>query len=266
MTFGDSVEFFGFDKLKILALFAMVARMNHPALDNELVRLDFFTAALNAFFKYAWNNFLHATLEQIVGGVLEGENIVLQNALITKARLPARIAENAALNAIEEAKPKGVRRGYMGHLIAIGVRLQQAAARSAALAAAINANPGWSAYEAGAFAEARAAQTKPLGGQRPMGGPGESSDDEEEQELDEEGDSIFDRYQLGFGNEEFGEDDGEGGEIHFDEHEYEANGGAEGANGGAAIDGDGDGAGAADSGVGEHASDSPTSSGNDGQQ
>jgi hypothetical protein len=62
-----------------------------------------------------------------------------------------------------------------------------------------------------------------------MGGPGESSDDEEEQEIDEEGDSIFDRYQLGFGNEEFGDDDAEGGDIHFNEHEYDSNAPLDGA-------------------------------------
>jgi hypothetical protein len=28
--------------------------------------------------RFAWNNFLHATFEQIVGGVLESDNVMLQ--------------------------------------------------------------------------------------------------------------------------------------------------------------------------------------------
>ena len=41
------------------------------------------------------------------------------------------------------------------------------------------------------------------------------------QEIDEEGDSIFERYQLGFGNEEFGDEDADG-DIHFDEQDGNA--------------------------------------------
>jgi hypothetical protein len=41
-------------------------------------------------------------------------------ALLSNAQLPTRVAVSAAANAAEEAKPRGVRRGYMGHLIAIG--------------------------------------------------------------------------------------------------------------------------------------------------
>jgi hypothetical protein len=116
-------------------------------------------------------------------------------------------------NIEEEAKARGVRRGYMGHVTTIAVRLQQAAARSSPLAVAMDGDEEWADYVAGTLAATRAAETKPLGGHRPMGGPGESSDEDEvsDEELDDEGDSIFDRYQQGFGTEEFGDDDDDRG-------------------------------------------------------
>jgi hypothetical protein len=58
-------------------------RLNCAPIDRELIRLEFFTTSMQAFFKYTWNNFLHATVEQIVGGVLESDNLTLQLALVT---------------------------------------------------------------------------------------------------------------------------------------------------------------------------------------
>ena len=127
--------------------------------------------------------------------------------------MPKLLVDANRRNEEEEAKARGVRLGYMGHVTTIAVRLQQAAARSSALAVAMDADETWSEYVSGALLATRTAETKPLGGHRPMGGPGESSDEDEvsDDDLDDEGDSIFDRYQQGFGTEEFGDDDDERG-------------------------------------------------------
>jgi serine/threonine-protein phosphatase 6 regulatory subunit 3 len=222
MSTGEELEPFGFEKLKIMEFFAMVVRLNSAQINTELQRLDVFATSMDAFFKYTWNNFLHATVEQIVGGVLEGDNVPLQCSLVTQTKLLDRLVAADAANAAEEAKPRGVRRGFMGHLTAISMRIQAAAACAPALEALLQAHEPWLEYVNGSLARLRAAESKPLGGHRPMGGPGESSDEDEE-ELDDDGDSIFDRYQLGFGTEEFGDedDDDEHGDIHFDEQEYE---------------------------------------------
>mmetsp|Transcript_8349 Transcript_8349/g.14426 ORF Transcript_8349/g.14426 Transcript_8349/m.14426 type:complete len:827 (+) Transcript_8349:168-2648(+) len=213
MSTGVALEPFGFEKLKILEFFAMVVRLNCAPIDRELIRLDFFTTSMEAFFKYTWNNFLHATVEQIIGGVLESDNLTLQLALVRQTNLPKLLVDANRRNEEEEAKARGVRLGYMGHVTTIAVRLQQAAARSSALAVAMDADETWSEYVSGALLATRTAETKPLGGHRPMGGPGESSDEDEvsDDDLDDEGDSIFDRYQQGFGTEEFGDDDDERG-------------------------------------------------------
>lgn len=227
MSTGEELEPFGFEKLKIMEFFAMVVRLNSAQINTELQRLDVFATSMDAFFKYTWNNFLHATVEQIVGGVLEGDNVPLQCSLVTQTKLLDRLVAADAANAAEEAKPRGVRRGFMGHLTAISMRIQAAAACAPALEALLQGHEAWLEYVNGSLARLRAAESKPLGGHRPMGGPGESSDEDEE-ELDDDGDSIFDRYQLGFGTEEFGDedDDDEHGDIHFDEQEYEAERGA----------------------------------------
>jgi hypothetical protein len=227
MSTGEELEPFGFEKLKIMEFFAMVVRLNSAQINTELQRLDVFATSMDAFFKYTWNNFLHATVEQIVGGVLEGDNVPLQCSLVTQTKLLDRLVAADAANAAEEAKPRGVRRGFMGHLTAISMRIQAAASCAPALEALLQAHEPWLEYVNGSLARLRAAESKPLGGHRPMGGPGESSDEDEE-ELDDDGDSIFDRYQLGFGTEEFGDedDDDEHGDIHFDEQEYETERGA----------------------------------------
>jgi len=197
---------FGFAKLKISEFFAMVVRLNCAAIDAELQRLDVFSIAMDAFFQFTWNNFLHTTVEQIVGGVLEGDNVALQCSLVTQTKLLERIVEADRENTEEQARPRGYRRGFMGHLTAIALRLQAAAARAPELDALLNADEAWLDYVNGSLAQLRAAESKPLGGHRPMGGPGESSDEDEE-ELDDDGDSIFDRYQLGFGTDDFADDD-----------------------------------------------------------
>lgn len=238
MSSGETLESFGFEKLKILEFFAMVVRLDCEPIDAELMRLDFFTIAMEAFFKYTWNNFLHSTVEQIVAGVLEGDNSQLQLSLVNQAKLPSLLVNANKVNNEEIAKPRGVRRGYMGHVTSIAVRLMQTAARSAPLAAALESDKEWYEYLQGDLAAVRTAETKPLGGHRPMGGPGESSDEDEE-ELDDDGDSIFDRYQLGFGTEEFGDEDGDG-DMHFDDDYDDGHGGFEMYEDGSDDSGEGD--------------------------
>src|SRR5690606_21574851 len=95
----------------LLPTFSSQVRLNCAPIDAELMRLNFFAIAMDAFFKYTWNNFLHATVEQIVAGVLEGDNAQLQLSLVQQTNLPKLLVEANARNNAELEKPRGVRRG-----------------------------------------------------------------------------------------------------------------------------------------------------------
>jgi len=152
----------GFQRLKILEFFSALTHTNFLCLDMELHRLGIFATCIRIFFAYPWNNFLHSTVEQMIQVILDCESETLKLYLVTDCKLVDLICEASKLNEEESAKPKGVRRGYMGHITAISTSLLNAAANTPQLEAFLNGHEEWNKYNKGAFQVTRERESNTL--------------------------------------------------------------------------------------------------------
>jgi len=204
----------GFYRLKVIDFYLALLRTRYRCVDEQFVKLGIIHTSLDLFFAYQWNNFLHASVEQIIHSVLEGHNDDLKIAMLGHARLLDRIVEANNLNTSETNKPRTARLGYMGFVTAISFAIVNAATSNPKLEELIESHTEWKNY-ASSLTELRTIENKPLGGHRPLLPPGEGNVDEEEEQHD--ADSIFDRYKLGF-TDDFPEDANEydEGDMNFD--------------------------------------------------
>eukprot|EP01119_Soliformovum_irregulare_P020923 TRINITY_DN684_c0_g1_i1.p1 TRINITY_DN684_c0_g1~~TRINITY_DN684_c0_g1_i1.p1 ORF type:complete len:531 (-),score=148.79 TRINITY_DN684_c0_g1_i1:183-1775(-) len=163
------IEPLGFHRLKIVEFFAVVARTNKKCIDDELMKLGVIAACLDLFFAHQWNNFLHTIVEQMIVNILEGTNQELKLHLLKDAKLIEHICVASEGNEQESNKPRGVRRGYMGHITSISVNLISAAAGNEVIDTYLSEHEGWNAYVKGALASTRERENKIIGGYMPPG-------------------------------------------------------------------------------------------------
>lgn len=179
-----TVDPLGFHRLKIIEFFAILVRTNYKCVDDAIVKSNVLNVCLDLFFRYCWNNFLHTTVEQMIQGILDGENEELKKSLLVDCKLLKRIVDATQENESEIAKTKGVRRGYMGHLITISQVLLQTASTDAVVDKILNETPEWLEYVKGPLAQTRAIQATRLADYV-------SSDfNEEQEEVDEYGEEY----------------------------------------------------------------------------
>lgn len=152
----------GFYRLKVIEFFAILIITNHGALDAEIMKLGVLSTCLSLFFQYPWNNFLHSTVEQVVQTILDGENEELKLHLLKDAKLLDGICEASKENDEELAKPKGVRRGYMGHLTSMSTSIINIASSTPSIEKLLTTNEKWNAYVNGALASTQAKMNRSL--------------------------------------------------------------------------------------------------------
>ncbi|KAM3822461.1 serine/threonine-protein phosphatase 6 regulatory subunit 1 isoform 7-T7 [Vipera latastei] len=128
----------GNTRLHVVKLLASSLGTNNTALQDEIIELGALDTMLNLYFKYTYNNFLHAQVEACLSNIFSPlvgdetienhleprpESPVIQH-LLQKCRLIQRI-----LSAWEENEQSqldgGRRKGYMGHLTRIANALAQ---------------------------------------------------------------------------------------------------------------------------------------------
>jgi len=120
-----TVEPLGIVRLSIVKLLAALIATNSVEVNSKLNELGTVQIFLDLFFKFTWNNFLHAQVEKCIAFTLNAAkpNEELQNPLITnlfvQCNILEKILEKWEENDGEQAKDNGRRRGYMGHLIKI---------------------------------------------------------------------------------------------------------------------------------------------------
>jgi hypothetical protein len=179
-----AVDPLGFHRLKIIEFFAILVRTNYKCVDDAIVKSNVLNVCLDLFFRYCWNNFLHTTVEQMIQGILDGENEELKKSLLVDCKLLKRIVDATQENDTEIAKTKGVRRGYMGHLITISQVLIQTASTDAVVDKILSETSEWLDYVKGPLAQTRAIQATRLADYV-------SSDfNEEQEEVDEYGEEY----------------------------------------------------------------------------
>jgi len=155
---------FGFLRLKTLELFAAVVSTRYEALYLRLAELGFFTQAVGLFFRYEWNNFLHALVEQIVATVLEEghRNPRLVEAVLGQAKLHEKLAGVGVRH--HQLQGRGnFRAGLMGFATQLAGTLLNVADLSPAVAKFLQDCPEWAAYQEGELKETRALQSTPMG-------------------------------------------------------------------------------------------------------
>ncbi|KAJ6654358.1 hypothetical protein lerEdw1_006951 [Lerista edwardsae] len=128
----------GNTRLHVVKLLASSLGTNNIALQNEIIELSALDTMLDLYFKYTYNNFLHAQVEACLSNVFSShagdetienhseplpESPVIQH-LLQKCRLIQRIL--SAWEENEQLQSDGGRRkGYMGHLTRIANALAQ---------------------------------------------------------------------------------------------------------------------------------------------
>jgi len=174
----------GFHKLKIIEFVAALTRTNTSSIDTEIMKQGIIGSCLDLFFTHQWNNFLHSFVEQIVSQILEGENEALKIHLLKDAGLLDKICQASKENEEEMAKPKGVRKGYMGHITSISINIMNTASVVPAVEKVLSEHEEWVKYSKGALASTRERESKIIGGYMPTDFNADDDDLDEQNEGD----------------------------------------------------------------------------------
>jgi hypothetical protein len=195
LTVGDVLPL-GFHRLKIIEFFCALVRTNYKCVIENLIKLGVINFCLDLFFSYHWNNFLHATVESMIEGILTGNNEELELFLISETKLLERISQIAKDNEAAVAKPKGVRLGNMGHTTVISMLLLEKGQNNSNINKLLQESKAWGEYtaEGGPLADTRNKENSTLGISRNY--EEESEEDnrlelpEEEEEEEDDGTMI----------------------------------------------------------------------------
>ncbi|CEL59658.1 Extragenic suppressor of kinetochore protein 1 OS=Schizosaccharomyces pombe (strain 972 / ATCC 24843) GN=ekc1 PE=1 SV=2 [Rhizoctonia solani AG-1 IB] len=145
-------------------------------LKQRMIDLNVVSTILDFFFDFPWNNFLHNAvydmLHQILTGRVDSElSRRVTIGMFRDARLVYRILEGSRRNDVVAAQQKGLRLGYMGHLILISDDIVAALEHYPySLMDALTPyvpQPDWNDFVAGQYKETKERDTSQLGGGKP---------------------------------------------------------------------------------------------------
>ncbi|QRV72459.1 hypothetical protein RhiJN_00473 [Ceratobasidium sp. AG-Ba] len=143
---------------------------------QKLIDLNIVSTILDFFFDFPWNNFLHNAVYDLLHQILTGrvDNELSRRVTIgmfRDARLVHRILEGSRRNDVVSAQQKGLRLGYMGHLILISDDIVAALEHYPhSLLEALSPyvpQPDWDDFVAGQYKETKQRDLSQLGGGRP---------------------------------------------------------------------------------------------------
>lgn len=143
----------GFQRLKVVEFFAILTHTNYHCIYKEMMNLGVFKTCLDLFFAYPWNNFLHSTVEWLVQGILSRDNDELKLHLLQECKLVDNICEANRLNDEDCGKPKGTRRGYMGHITSISIGVLTSSSNNPMIEKILSEHEGWNQYLVGPLKE-----------------------------------------------------------------------------------------------------------------
>jgi len=136
----------GSERLKIVEFFAVLSQSNYHSINSLLVSKGIFAACVKMFFDYPWNNFLHSTVEWLIQGILARDMENLKIHILKDCKLIDLIIEASRLSAEDYKKPKGAKRGYMGHVTSICIAILSNAGTSASIDTYLNEHKEWSTF------------------------------------------------------------------------------------------------------------------------
>ncbi|XP_011313946.1 serine/threonine-protein phosphatase 6 regulatory subunit 3 isoform X2 [Fopius arisanus] len=113
----------GNTRLHIAKLLSALLATENVNVFQKLAELGTFQTLLDLFFKYSWNNFLHTQVEQclalVINGNWEENSQSVYMHIFSQCKLIQCILDAWTGNDTHQNTEKGIRQGYMGHLINI---------------------------------------------------------------------------------------------------------------------------------------------------
>ncbi|XP_012257302.2 serine/threonine-protein phosphatase 6 regulatory subunit 3 isoform X2 [Athalia rosae] len=197
----------GSTRLHVAKLLVALLSTENVQIREALAELGTFEVLLDLFFKYAYNNFLHTQVEQCIALAInsdvEDANAVIYENIFVKCRIIERILEAWEENDTKQGEERGIRQGYMGHLINIANNIVTQCEKSNVLEAFLKANLSpdclnkWEALASNQLADINKTHKICLGGkQQPyMTSSEENSDDYSSYPQSPHVQQLYDTYQ-----------------------------------------------------------------------
>lgn len=151
-TSGSTTPF-GFVRLKILELFAAIAKLPYDTfVYHTLIDVGVLQSCLDMFFVYEWNNILQRTVTDIVLAALEGGDLVLKTSLFLECNLHETIAKGGLAGCGSDGSP---RKAYMGFLTTIATAIEKEANEIETIAELLRDSKTWVSYVDGELSETK---------------------------------------------------------------------------------------------------------------
>ncbi|CAN6250187.1 unnamed protein product [Urochloa humidicola] len=156
-TYGSLQPPLGKHRLKIVEFFSVLLSIGSEAAETRLIHLGAIKRAIDLFFEYPFNNFLHHHVENIIGSCLESKQDRLISHVLDECKLVTRILEaekNSVLStdltkhtlSAEGRSPPRI--GIVGHMTRIANKLLQLANTNTTVQSHLQQNSDWIEWHA----------------------------------------------------------------------------------------------------------------------
>ncbi|CAL5029964.1 unnamed protein product [Urochloa decumbens] len=156
-TYGSLQPPLGKHRLKIVEFISVLLSIGSEAAETRLIHLGAIKRAIDLFFEYPFNNFLHHHVENIIGSCLESKQDRLIGHVLDECKLVTRILEaekNSALSTdltkhtlfAEGRSPPRI--GIVGHMTRIANKLLQLANTNTTVQSHLQQNSDWIEWHA----------------------------------------------------------------------------------------------------------------------
>lgn len=156
-TYGYLKPPFGKHRLKIVEFVSVLLTIGSEAAERELIQQGAIKHILNMFIEYPFNNFLHRTVENMIGLCLESRSPVLIEHLFQDCDIVNKIlgAEKQPLLSSDSSKPTIATRGRspprignLGHITRIANKLIRSANNNSLIQTQLQENKEWVVWHA----------------------------------------------------------------------------------------------------------------------
>jgi len=151
-TYGSLQPPLGKHRLKIVEFISVLLSIGSEVAETRLIQLGAIQHAIDLFFEYPFNNFLHHHVENIIGSCLESKQDHLIGHVLDECKLVTRILEAEKNSALSSDLTKHTlstegrcppRIGIVGHMTRIANKLLQLANTNIMVQSYLQQNSDW---------------------------------------------------------------------------------------------------------------------------
>jgi hypothetical protein len=181
-SFGTLDPPLGEMRLRVIEFVSTLFHIRSEHVETEVVKSGVLAVITDLFFQYEFNNLLHNLFLKIISYILAGECVNLKKSLFADCKIVDRIVR--ANKANEEAMfvsfmflylyyfrahPKGIRKGYMGHITIISNGIVTTAKSQSQIAQMLKESQGWKEFVDTSLAISNHLNSAQIGGPNPLG-------------------------------------------------------------------------------------------------